>query len=82
MVIVISRMSHDTINLPDTASLITLLMDVDLKVIDLSDYEYSAVAARRLSGPIVFDGSGTEAWTTPPIPLSEALAARAAMAKP
>ena len=76
LVIVIARMSHDTINLPETNALVTLLMDIDLNVVDLSNYEYSAVAARRLSGPLVFEDSSAEPWTAPEIPVSEALAAR------
>ncbi len=76
LIIVVARMSQDTINLPDTPQLTALLMDVDLKVVDLTDYEYSAVAARRLSVPIVFDGSGGQPWTPPKIPIAEALAAR------
>lgn len=76
LVIVIARMSHDTINLPDTKRLITLLMDVDLKVVDLSDYEYSSMAARRLSDPLVFGDPSAAPWIAPQIPVADALAAR------
>ncbi|MDP3739735.1 MAG: hypothetical protein Q8R02_20275 [Hyphomonadaceae bacterium] len=79
LVIVIARMSHDIINLPETNQLITLLMDVDLKAIDLTDYEYSAIAARRLSVPLVFGDSDAEPWVVPPISAADALAARAAL---
>lgn len=78
LVIVIARMSHDTIMLPLNEALTTLIMDVPLTSVDLRDYEYFTMAAKRLSAPLVFGDAQAEPWTAPRISVQEALALRAA----
>lgn len=76
LVIVIARMSHDTINLPETDALVKLLMDVDLTAVDLGEYEYSCMAAERLSPSLVFDDSVSETWSLPKVSAEDAIAMR------
>tara|TARA_R110001606_G_scaffold272376_1_gene420897 strand:- start:786 stop:1796 length:1011 start_codon:yes stop_codon:yes gene_type:complete len=75
LIVVIARMSHDTLMLPLGEAITKLVMDVDIGTVELSNYEYSRVASRRLSVPIV-DDSELDTWSAPKINVEEALSHR------